>query len=174
MKKKLKQLLALVLTLAVVMGFALPTAAADPGPRVTIEKVSNDAVTAEPEMHTAETKEDTPQYADTDMVRVSITLAGASTVDAGYATRSIANNAAADIYRTGLKVRPPGQTATPARAAVSPSSTPVRTPTTSPLTARRSSIPSSSWLPMRARARTSSLLLWICSMLTRSPLFCRS
>ena len=105
MKKKLKQLLALVLTLAVVMGFALPTAAADPGPRVTIEKVSNDAVTAEPEMHTAETKEDTPQYADTDMVRVSITLAGASTVDAGYATRSIANNAAADIYRTGLKVQ---------------------------------------------------------------------
>ena len=76
MKKKLKQLLALVLTLAVVMGFALPAAAADPGPRVTIEKVSNDAVTAEPEMHTAETKEDTPQYADTDMVRVSITLAG--------------------------------------------------------------------------------------------------
>ena len=75
MKKKLKQLLALVLTLAVVMGFALPAAAADPGPRVTIEKVSNDAVTAEPEMHTAETKEDTPQYADTDMVRVSITLA---------------------------------------------------------------------------------------------------
>ena len=105
MKKKLKQLLALVLTLAVVMGFALPAAAADPGPRVTIEKVSNDAVTAEPEMHTAETKEDTPQYADTDMVRVSITLAGASTVDAGYATRSIANNAAADIYRTGLKVQ---------------------------------------------------------------------
>ena len=86
MKKKLKQLLALVLTLAVVMGFALPAAAADPGPRVTIEKVSNDAVTAEPEMHTAETKEDTPQYADTDMVRVSITLAGASTVDAGYAS----------------------------------------------------------------------------------------
>ena len=39
------------------------------------------------------------------MVRVSITLAGASTVDAGYATRSIANNAAADIYRTGLKVQ---------------------------------------------------------------------
>ena len=36
MKKKLKQLLALVLTLAVVMGFALPAAAADPGPRVTI------------------------------------------------------------------------------------------------------------------------------------------
>lgn len=33
MKKKLKQLLALVLTLAVVMGFALPAAAADPGPR---------------------------------------------------------------------------------------------------------------------------------------------
>ena len=32
MKKKLKQLLALVLTLAVVMGFALPAAAADPGP----------------------------------------------------------------------------------------------------------------------------------------------
>ena len=30
MKKKLKQLLALVLTLAVVMGFALPAAAADP------------------------------------------------------------------------------------------------------------------------------------------------
>ena len=105
MKKKLKQLLALVLTLAVVMGFALPAAAADPGPRVTIEKVSNDAVTAEPEMHTAETKEDTPQYADTDMVRVSITLAGTSTVDAGYATRGIANNAAADIYRTGLKVQ---------------------------------------------------------------------
>ena len=105
MKKKLKQLLALVLTLAVVMGFALPAAAADPSPRVTIEKVSNDAVTAEPEMHTAETKEDTPQYADTDMVRVSITLAGASTIDAGYATRSIANNAAADIYRTGLKVQ---------------------------------------------------------------------
>ena len=50
MKKKLKQLLALVLTLAVVMGFALPAAAADPGPRVTIEKVSNDAATAEPEM----------------------------------------------------------------------------------------------------------------------------
>ena len=48
MKKKLKQLLALVLTLAVVMGFALPAAAADPSPRVTIEKVSNDAVTAEP------------------------------------------------------------------------------------------------------------------------------
>lgn len=249
MKKKLKQLLALVLTLAVVMGFALPAAAADPGPKVTIEKVSNDAVTAEPEMHTAETKEDTPQYADTDMVRVSITLAGASTVDAGYATRSIANNAAADIYRTGLKVQqqamaqrisqdvlggealdvvwnmtlltntisanvPYGKIeaiealdgvasvtlenryepdvvstgdadpdmatsgamigSTAAWAAASRSSTPVRTPTTFPLTARRSSIPSSSWLPMRARARTSSSLLWICSMLTRSPLFCRS
>ena len=39
------------------------------------------------------------------MVRVSITLAGASTIDAGSATRSIANNAAADIYRTGLKVQ---------------------------------------------------------------------
>ncbi len=33
---------------------------------------------------------------------------------------------------------------------------------------------SSSWLPMRARARTSSSPLWICSVLTRSPLFCRS
>ena len=41
-------------------------------------------------------------YADTDMVRVSIVMETASTVGAGFATEDIAHNNAAMSYRAGL------------------------------------------------------------------------
>ena len=43
--------------------------------------------------------QDTPEYADTDVVRVSIVLKDASTLAKGYSSEDIATNSAAMKYR---------------------------------------------------------------------------
>lgn len=52
-----------------------------------------------------------PDYANTDLVRVSIVLDRASTIGAGYATSGIAANASAMSYRDSLKQEQAGMTA---------------------------------------------------------------
>ena len=57
-----------------------------------------------------------PDYANTDLVRVSIVLDRASTIGAGYATSGIAANASAMSYRDSLKQEQAGMTASIERA----------------------------------------------------------
>ena len=47
--------------------------------------------------------EEAPAYADADVVRVSIILQKESTLEAGYSTQGIGENATAMAYRDGLK-----------------------------------------------------------------------
>ena len=70
---------------------------------VSFTRVDNSEVTAglTPNGQTEITDEE--EYAATDMVRVSIVLNKASTIDAGYSTMNIASNQAAMNYREGLK-----------------------------------------------------------------------
>lgn len=56
--------------------------------------------------------EEAPAYADADVVRVSIILQKESTLEAGYSTQGIGENATAMAYRDGLKAE---QTAVTAR-----------------------------------------------------------
>lgn len=73
---------------------------------ITWEKVDNDTVKADlPAKEAADADSDTPEYADTDIVRVSIVLEQKSTVAAGFSTIEIASNASAMSYRSGLKAQ---------------------------------------------------------------------
>ena len=69
-----------------------------PSPRWTTGTVSA-SLLPEPVEDAAEE----PQYADTDVVRVSIMLEKASTLEAGFSTHGIADSRSAMTYRSGLK-----------------------------------------------------------------------
>ena len=73
------------------------------GSDIRFTKVDNDRVSASltPDGRTEHTEQ--PQYADTDMVRVSILLEKASTIEAGFSPMGIASNKDAVAYRESLK-----------------------------------------------------------------------
>ena len=102
----LKRFLAMMLIFAIMTGYVLPGFAMESGHAapsyVTFTQVDNSNVSASLTPNgRAELVGDT-QYADTDVVRVSIVLKKASTIDAGFSTMNIAGNQAAIAYREGL------------------------------------------------------------------------
>ncbi|MBQ7871120.1 MAG: S8 family serine peptidase [Oscillospiraceae bacterium] len=106
-----KRLLALLLALSILAGFAVPVGAAD-GECVTLTQVDNSAVSATLPGNPVEEREQAPLYGADDMVRVSIVLERASTLDAGFSTHGISGNGEAMAYRTALREE---QTAVAAR-----------------------------------------------------------
>ena len=108
MKRALSVLLALVLSLSLVT----PTWAADKTPAsgtgngLTWEKIDNRSTDLRLDKNNAEkVAQDTPEYADTDVVRVSIVLKDASTLANGYSSEDIATNSAAMKYRQKLETK---------------------------------------------------------------------
>ncbi len=112
--------LAVVLTAVLLLGLMAPAGAAGTAldsVRLSFEQVDNSEVTAGLQSVEAELPEQAP-YADTDEVRVSILLERRSTLEAGFSTQSIAGNAAAMRYRTGLKEEQAAVTASIERQAL--------------------------------------------------------
>ena len=109
MKKKssVSRAVTLLLILTLIFSLTVPAMAVpvrDEGQKVTWEKIDNAyAPELEPANEAAEPAEELPLYADTDTVRVSIVLEKASTLDEGFSTRGIAENASAMSYRSALK-----------------------------------------------------------------------
>lgn len=101
-----KRLISLLLVIMLLCSLTLPVLAdnSNTGSGLTWEKVDNDAVKTSP-INQADDDSDDPEYADTDVVRVSIVLDKASTVAAGYSTSHIASNAQAMSYRASLKAQ---------------------------------------------------------------------
>lgn len=97
------RLFSLVLAAAMLFSLASPVGAVGSGDTLRYEKVDNRAVSASLLQPLQEEAEETAAYADTDMVRVSIVLENASTLEAGFSTANIAANAAAMNYRKGLR-----------------------------------------------------------------------
>ncbi len=94
-----KRFLSWMIVLAMVLGF-VPAVQAES----TVHwKESDVTVTAMPEDRIVEKDESGDGYAATDLVRVSIVLEGASTIEAGYSTMGIAGNADAMAYNADLK-----------------------------------------------------------------------
>ena len=70
-----------------------------------VETISalNVRISLETQLEEVEDMEEAPAYADADVVRVSIILQKESTLEAGYSTQGIGENATAMAYRDGLK-----------------------------------------------------------------------
>ena len=99
MKNTMKRLLCMILVIAMVAGYAAPVYAADGG-KISIEQVDNHRVsTALIDKQSVELPEEEAPYAASDVVRVSIVLEKAGTIEAGYSTANIAKNNAAMTYR---------------------------------------------------------------------------
>ena len=120
-QKFISVLLALVLTL----GLALPAMAADgsgeQGSKLSFEQVSADeynvGLSRRDEVSTEETEE--PLYEDTDIVRVSIVLEDASTLEKGFTADEIAAfSSDAMAYRQSLKGKQEAMEATISRQAL--------------------------------------------------------
>ncbi|MCR5664548.1 MAG: S8 family serine peptidase [Oscillospiraceae bacterium] len=108
MSRTWKRLLSILLAAAMVLSLGITGWAIDDGkgetPVVTWEKVDDSVL---PLRHgrgeVTELGTEVPEYADDEVVRVSIVLDKASTLEVGYATRGIAENPAAMSYREGLR-----------------------------------------------------------------------
>jgi len=110
MKQRLTQrIVSLFLVLTMVLGIAVPVGATTkPGMQTSeplafspVEEDISMSSIAEPVDIDSLTEE--PLYADTDMVRVSIVMEEASTIEAGFSTQGISANQKAMAYRSGLK-----------------------------------------------------------------------
>ena len=111
-KTYLKRGIALILSIAMMFTLVIPVSAventAEPTGRRSLSFVETEVPEgAVPEGRIPAEKDETAavaEYADDEMVRVSIVLDQPSTIDRGYSTVSIANNASAMAYRDSLKV----------------------------------------------------------------------
>ena len=105
MKQLLPQrALSLILVLALLLSFQVPVHGAGHGSAsVSFQQVDNSAVSADLLTQTTEAPQETEPYADDDMIRVSIVLEGRSTIQAGFSTAGIAQNAEAMAYRQELR-----------------------------------------------------------------------
>lgn len=101
--KNMKKVLSLVLALVMVLGLVLPASAANTSEKVEFVEIDNDVVDPDLSKRVVEGKDAEPAYSSSDIVRVSIVLEGASTIDAGYSTNGIADNAGAMAYRESLE-----------------------------------------------------------------------
>lgn len=101
----LQRFLAWALVIVMVAGLAVPASALESSAGripLTLEAVDADTVTAAPPMQQMSSTQ-TPTDQAAGMVRVSIVLEKAPTLEAGYSMQSIAANAAAMDYREGLR-----------------------------------------------------------------------
>ena len=101
----LQRFLAWALVIVMVAGLAVPASALKSSAGripLTLEAVDADTVTAAPPMQQMSSTQ-TPTDQAAGMVRVSIVLEKAPTLEAGYSMQSIAANAAAMDYREGLR-----------------------------------------------------------------------
>ena len=104
MKKRLPtRLLSLLLVVALLAGIAVPVNATGAKSNVTFTQVDNSAVTAELLTKDGDEQNTMDEYADTDIVRVSIFLKDQPTIMAGFSLDSIAANSQAMAYRADLK-----------------------------------------------------------------------
>ncbi len=104
--RPVKRLLAVALSVIMLIGvMAVPVSAAS-GARgsITLEKVDNDAVkAARNPLEFVPAEGATPTHSADEVVRVSIVLDKASTLEAGYSTKNIAANSSAMNYRDSLR-----------------------------------------------------------------------
>ncbi len=99
----LKRVLSVVLVLCMIAAWIPPYAAHASG--LSFKQVSNDRVSANLiGKDAAQLVENQPEYAPTDVVRVSIFLETAGVLDAGFAVQDLALNASAMAYRDQLKM----------------------------------------------------------------------
>ncbi len=104
--KTWKQVITVLLALVMTMSLAAPALAvgtAKSSSGLSWEKVDNDAVSVKLPIKEAVSDEDASGYADTDEVRVSIVLDGASTLEKGFSIDDIASNVKAVAYREDLE-----------------------------------------------------------------------
>jgi len=104
--KPLYRALSLLLALVLLISLAAPAMAETAGGenKVAWEKIDNeDAGVSLPLLDAEESESASVQYSDSDSVRVSIVLDEMSTLEAGYSTCKIADNASAMSYRSTLK-----------------------------------------------------------------------
>ena len=94
------RVVSLLLVLVMAAGFVTPAYAAgrsDDSQRLSFRQT--DGAEAMQRLGTAPEDSETPEYADTDMVRVSIVLDKPGTIEAGYSVEGISANAEAAAYR---------------------------------------------------------------------------
>ena len=97
-----RRLLAVAVAVALLAAMALPALAAQ-GADVSFKKVDNSSVSAKlPGRNPADLSSMEDAYADTDVVRVSILLDKAGTIQAGYSPEKL-TSFGAKLYRNGLK-----------------------------------------------------------------------
>ena len=110
MKKHLGiRLLSIALVTVLLCGYTAPLASASSGGDSVDLRFTpleeNDQESSVMAEAVAEEIEETPDYADTDMVRVSIVLDGQSTLEAGYPAQDIAENRSAMTFRAKVRSR---------------------------------------------------------------------
>lgn len=99
-----KRLLSLALTVAILLSFTVPVQAGEAEyEALSFRRVDNSSASSLVRQDYAEDFVEKPEYADEDMVRISIVLKQKSTLDAGFSTVDIAGNAAAMSYRGELR-----------------------------------------------------------------------
>lgn len=99
-QKMLQKLCCMTLTLSMLASMTVPAFAVETDGNVSFQQVDDSRVTASllPEQETVEQAAE-PVYGETDEVRVSIVLEGASVLDHGFSTLALADNKAAMNYR---------------------------------------------------------------------------
>lgn len=107
-KQTFRRVLSLFLLVAMLAGFATPMQAAGSSSDLALEfeQIDNESVTAKLPMEAMGKVKASDSIADasgSEMVRVSIQLEQAPTIDAGFEIQHIAQNASAMHYRDGLK-----------------------------------------------------------------------
>ena len=109
MKKSWKRLISALLSVVMVIAIALPAAAYDfakdnsTAKSLEWEKISNGIFAEALQRKGITLPESEPEFADNDVVRVSIVLNAPSTIERGFTTEKIAQNAEAMQYRNSLK-----------------------------------------------------------------------
>ena len=111
MKQAMKRTVSLLLILALLAGFAVPIGAAGADDQLRLTQVDNNSVSASMLAQVKEPDDNTPDYADSDIVRVSIFLEKRPTLQAGFSVQNIARNAEAMAYRARLQTEQESVTA---------------------------------------------------------------
>ena len=96
------RLISMLLVFVMLVGLFVP-ANATAANGVSYELTNNSAVSDPLRPKQADKEKDTVLYADDEIVRVSIVLSKLPTLQAGFSTQSVAENASAMSYRAGLK-----------------------------------------------------------------------
>lgn len=114
-----RRILSVVLVIAMLASFAIPLASAEQAEQKATNKVALELEPIDPgtlasqkdNRQSGNTAVAVDEHALTDVVRVSIVLDKASTIEAGYSLDNIGTNAAAISYRDGLKAGQAAMTA---------------------------------------------------------------